>query len=621
MNATGVGSGGITANQNEMHPQGTAAQTQGSQDVAPQPGQTHQNQQQHLPPHQRHGQGFHIEGFGPDGQRFQIHQQTMYFPPMQMPGAPQMGMPMMPGQHMQPIAATPFPPPGFPQGGMPPAPLAPPQFPDRGPSALDRARENMAEMRRMLDEIASQNDGTDEQGRQRIEEAQNRARRVNEYIDPLNLGFANTTGGSVGGGGGGGGGGRRSTSPRPPQSSAPMQNGASSATHPPGMSRSQPPVTHIRAPGMPWQEIQRPSHPDDVAVYFLSSPRGPEAILFSPQHGTHIGTHIAPTTSNRSTRQAQQQGDGQRVDLYPHTQPTPQQQAQPAQPQAQAAGAPDPVAQAAQQHLADGQNAQAAQQAANGGIQDPLALQAILNHFWMLFRILIFAYFLLGANLGWQRPVILMAVGAGFWVVRMGVLGQGGAVRRWWDGVVGVPGRQAQAQVVNGGERRDGGAGQVARPEEVGRQANQGGNADGNGRQRMPAPEQVAQRLLNEAEGRNQQRRNWLREQIRPVERAVALFVASLWPGIGEAHVREQRRLQQEEEVARRRAAEEEAQRQREREGEKKDDDAEGGKGGGSGEMNESATGQSSSTGNAAATLGSTVVREGESEKAAGASN
>jgi hypothetical protein len=51
-----------------------------------------------------------------------------------------------------------------------------------------------------------------------------------------------------------------------------------------------------------------------------------------------------------------------------------------------------------------------------------------------------------------------------------------------------------------------------------------------------------------------------LREQIRPVERAVALFVASLWPGIGEAHVRAQRELREQEE---RRAAEAEVEARR----------------------------------------------------------
>ncbi|KAK4899618.1 hypothetical protein LTR27_002884 [Elasticomyces elasticus] len=55
----------------------------------------------------------------------------------------------------------------------------------------------------------------------------------------------------------------------------------------------------------------------------------------------------------------------------------------------------------------------------------------------------------------------------------------------------------------------------------------------------MPTPEEVARRLIDER--RNGRQQQW-REFVRPVERAVALFVASLWPGIGEAHVRDQER-------------------------------------------------------------------------------
>jgi hypothetical protein len=62
------------------------------------------------------------------------------------------------------------------------------------------------------------------------------------------------------------------------------------------------------------------------------------------------------------------------------------------------------------------------------------------------------------------------------------------------------------------------------------RLAAQGGDPRG-----VPTPEQAAQRLIAEAEARD---RGWIRERIRVVERAVALFVASLWPGLGERMVR-----------------------------------------------------------------------------------
>ena len=94
----------------------------------------------------------------------------------------------------------------------------------------------------------------------------------------------------------------------------------------------------------------------------------------------------------------------------------------------------------------------------------------------------------------------------------------------------------------------------------------------------MPTPEEVAQRLLNQQEQANvamNPQVQWIRERIRPAERAAALFVGSLWPGVGEAAVRareEEARRRAEEEVAARRRQEEERER-REAE-EKKDEDA-----------------------------------------------
>ena len=149
--------------------------------------------------------------------------------------------------------------------------------------------------------------------------------------------------------------------------------------------------------------------------------------------------------------------------------------------------------------------------------------------------------------------LMLVGIGLTFWAFRLGVLGNEeimNQARRWWQGVVGLPERpreQAGGQQPQGQAAPVGQAG-AAPPAEVQQQR---------GQQRMPTPEEVAQRLLDENADQN---RGWLREQIRPVERAVALFVASLWPGIGEAHVRAQRELREQEE---RRAAEAEVEARR----------------------------------------------------------
>ncbi|KAI7564753.1 hypothetical protein KC346_g21442, partial [Hortaea werneckii] len=293
-----------------------------------------------------------------------------------------------------------------------------------------------------------------------------------------------------------------------------------------------PPGASLFGP-QPQSQPVNPTGREDVSCYLLSSPSGPHALLFSPQHGTYTGGGGI--------------GAPQAIGLAPT--PT----TQPQFPGAQVAGAQgeaDPVAAAAAQHIANAQARLAAQGGAGGNAQqqqgqaaqDPLAgpLGQLLNHMWLLLRILIFAYFLLGSNLGWRRPVLLLLLGLGFWAVRMGVLNEGGGIRRWWDDVVGVQrGRQPQAGAQEGGQQRQGG--------ETGAQAQQGENAgingdrgqggqqqDGRGR-RMPTPEQVAQRLLNERQQRQNAQAGRLREVIRPIERAVALFLASLWPGIGEA--------------------------------------------------------------------------------------
>ncbi|KAK3705264.1 hypothetical protein LTR37_013425 [Vermiconidia calcicola] len=482
-------------------------QTVRPQDAQPQTN--HQQQQGARRPVS--GQGFHFEGTTPNGQRIQFHQQTINIPhlnPGQYGHPPQMAMPFaMPGMNIG------NPPPGL---GQPPGFGQLPRQQPNGPSALDRARENMAEMRRVLDEIRNQPDAPSEEQRRRIEEAQRRAGEVEGYIDPFSLGGAAPASESTAGGDGTG---RRSAPPPlPPRAPAPNM-------FPQGVPRptQYPAVFPAVFPAMAQQQ-QQPSattNPSDVTAYLLSGPQGPHALLFSPQHGTFHGsaTGLRPTPTTRTAT-------GQQPLLQPWQRVA---QQQPAAPQAQ-------------------DNNIAAARALPGPPGDaaaaPNPLQPLLAHFWLLLRILIFAYFLLGANMGYTRPITLLGIGLIFWALRMGALGNvAGPVRAWWDGVVAAPQRNQAPQ-----EEREGGA--PAAP--------------------MPTPQQVAQRLL---EDRNRVRRNWWRERVRPVERAVALFVASLWPGVGEAHVRareeEQRRVQ-EEEVAAATRVEEEARERVRREGEGK---------------------------------------------------
>ncbi|TKA75600.1 hypothetical protein B0A55_06348 [Friedmanniomyces simplex] len=578
--------------QTETQGQQPAPQNTSSQPAATN-GQPDQNQLQ--PPQQGvprpvSGQGFHFEGIGPNGQRVQIHHQTLQFPgTANIPGLPPFAQ--MPQQMQQ------FPgPPAQPQRPMFPVP------PPAGPSPLDRARDNVAEMRRMLDEMRDSSVSAEEQ-RNRIERLRERVQGVDDYIDPFHVhGTAITNMNGLGN--------APSTSPQ-----AGTQGGAPPPAEPHGEAVPPPNLagrTHwaptnpfMNVPprpffGNPVQQPLRPSTiPSDTTCYLLSGPQGPQALLFSPQHGTYTGAFTqgaavaarptpTPTTTAPLPQAGQQQNAQQQALAQLVQQPGQGQQANPAAPQVP--------------------NAQPAQ--AQAAAADPNApVQALFHHFWLLFRVLIFAYFLLGSNLGWRRPVALAVIGIGFWMVRAGLFGEGGVARRWWEGVVRVGpapaagGQQAQEGQGVGGEARPAGA--------------------------MPTPEQVAQRLIDER--RNGRQQQW-REFVRPVERAVALFVASLWPGIGEAHVREQeaevQRRRDEEEVAARRR-EEEARRveeEKEKGGEHKVGEGEKGSAAVSAGSGEGSTGASASESSAAtaksATEGEKTVGSGparESAQAGGA--
>nr|OQO27365.1 hypothetical protein B0A51_05070 [Rachicladosporium sp. CCFEE 5018] len=480
------------------------------------------------------GQGFHVQGVGPDGNRFEIHQQTMNIPGNVFPGRMPVSIPMpqFPGLGMP-----------FPMPGMTSRPQAPSMPASGAPSALDRARHNVTEMRLLLDQMRAAN--ANEAELARVAQLEQHMNAVNDYIDPFRVGRVpplsqapppaptptSETNGRVNGMPTGG----------PPlpnlvhlHNGFPAPHGMQGQASP--FRRVQMPIPTGFRPNLPAPQSQTPS---DVSCYLLSSPTGPQALLFSPEHGQFTG-RLNNTSAQRRFRRA--------PSLVPtHTAATSQPGATPTQP------VPAPGEQAvAQQNAAAPPPDPAVAQIQQGGAPDPLApIQPLINNFWMLFRVMIFAYFLMGANMGWRRPVALGLIGLGFWMIRAGLFGDNGIMRRWWEGVVRV---DQAAPRVNENAVAAGDNAQQAQPAAV------------------PTPEQLAQRLLQQRQDQlNRAPLHRLREQVRPLERAAALFFASLWPGIGEAHVQaqeaEERRRNEEEVEARRR--EEEARSQAEQSGEK----------------------------------------------------
>ncbi|EGP90643.1 uncharacterized protein MYCGRDRAFT_107949 [Zymoseptoria tritici IPO323] len=420
----------------------------------------------------------HIQGVLPSGERITIHQQTMTFP--------QGGMPSPHLHHgLRLMQATNL----FNTPGQPPS---------TGTSALDRARDNIASMRQILEEL--RDDSTLAEQHARNARLLEQIQALDNYIDPLHLGTVNN--GPV----------RRASPAGGPQT---MQGRQSPFGQPSWQQRAQQ-----------MRQAQQPAanpvpSAGEVTCYLLSSPTGPRALLYSPEHGAYTGGLSTQNASN---------GTGVR--------PTPT--------SATFDGAANPPAPEQGQPNAGIVPAQAqpAAQAAAAVEPDPMGvLGPFFNHFWLTLRILIFSYFVLGSNMGWRRPVALMAIGLGFWLIRIGVQGDG-PIRRWWEGVV------------NHGQQPD--------PAQAGQEGQQPAGAPAQAGQ-MPTPEQVAQRLIDEANRARGDARNgrvqWVRERLRPVERSVALLVASLWPGVGEAYVRareEEDRRRAEAEVAARRSEEEE---------------------------------------------------------------
>ncbi|KAF2150754.1 hypothetical protein K461DRAFT_270154 [Myriangium duriaei CBS 260.36] len=255
-------------------------------------------------------------------------------------------------------------------------------------------------------------------------------------------------------------------------------------------------------------------------MYLLSSPTGPQAIIYQNDGMyqaqfpglTPTPTQPLPSASNTNASagpEVPQNRDNQQA----HRGAAPPPPAPGARPNA--AAAQQQVA-----NLVNGPNAVAA--------EPPGLFAPILNHFWLLFRILLFAYFFLGGDDGWRRPLLLAGIAGVFFLVRGFDAGRGfrDALRTWWDGIVGLPPRRQGEQRP---EQPEHGQQQAQRPA---------------GEQRAPVQNQAAPQPAPQPQpARAEEDNNMspLRRRLRPVERGAALFVASLWPGVGENTIRQRR--------------------------------------------------------------------------------
>ena len=254
---------------------------------------------------------------------------------------------------------------------------------------------------------------------------------------------------------------------------------------------------------------------ESSAVYVLSSPSGPHALLVSPSgfyitpwQLTSLGA-ITPHPVIQSTATAPIQNQAVNSNISTTGQQPHLNEVQIAQGQ-QPAQQPADAAQVAQVQQ---------QQHANQARDLARILLPLGGHLWLLIRLFGFVYFFT-AGAGWRRTVLLGLIASLVFIAQTGIFrpvlqGIWDPIRRHAEGLVPLAANERPRAGV-GGARNDGNGTDT-----------QPGN-------RGPTPQEAAERLLQE---RERQDISLVRQSLRRVERAVALFVASLVPGVGERHI------------------------------------------------------------------------------------
>ncbi|MCJ1436566.1 hypothetical protein MMC27_005946 [Xylographa pallens] len=240
----------------------------------------------------------------------------------------------------------------------------------------------------------------------------------------------------------------------------------------------------------------------DTTVYLLSSPTGPHALLVAPTgiYSASIGSGaMSPHVINRTS---------QGVDPVANQ---------------NLAQAQVPVFNNAQE-IRDIQDIQIIQ--GEGQPQQDLqpdqvgdlarVLLPLGGHLWLLIRLFGFVYFFT-SGAGWHRTILLCACAVVVFIGQTGVFRP--IQQALWDPFR----RHIEGLVPLAGNNGD-----IIANNDRGALNGQGPTVP------LPTPQQVAERLLRE---RNDQGNGMVRRLIRRIERATALFVASLVPGVGERHI------------------------------------------------------------------------------------
>lgn len=254
---------------------------------------------------------------------------------------------------------------------------------------------------------------------------------------------------------------------------------------------------------------------ESSAVYVLSSSSGPHALLVSP-FGLYttpwqlpsLGTITPHSVIHPAATVAVQTQTGNNIIPINGQQPHVD-EIQVAQGQQQA---PQPADAA--------QAVQVQQQQQANQIRDLARILIPLGgHLWLLIRLFGFVYFST-AGAGWRRTMLLGLIASLVFIAQTGIFRP--VIQGIWDPIR----RHAEGLVPLAAHERP-----RAGADGAGHNADMGGTQPAN---REPTPQEAAERLLQE---RERQDVSFVRQSFRRVERAVALFVASLVPGVGERHI------------------------------------------------------------------------------------
>ena len=370
---------------------------------------------------------------------------------------------------------------------------------------------------------------------------------------------------------------------------------ANSSLQPRGASRVN--ATESQAPS---STSQTPMHHDNrnasvrpITTYLLNSPSGPHAVVFTPQ-GIFSNSAMTTTSTVDARRQGQANVSGNTDSLdatlarsrinsdritrayqtlnevnrdiesmeqsLANIRNQVRQQGSNQQPNQRAQPRPDDQRALAQvvdqlqnvQQQVDQRQAQARNEA-NADLL-PLIQQAF-RHLWLMIRVFGCIWlFTRGAST--RRAVLVLISTMIYLLIQAGVFGERPLerLRHWFEQIVGVEneGRRHQQQQ----PLRDQQGQQPERRQEGGTAPNQVNQIQ---RQGDPVtPEALAERLLRE---RQNQDRSWFRVRFAGIERSMALFLASLYPGVGERHIAARERAAREAREIEERRRREEAER------------------------------------------------------------